>query len=560
MAERKNIIITPLIMVLILVTTSPALAAKIIYVDDDAPPPGDGTSWETAFTYLQDALAEANSSPKPVEIRVAQGIYTPDRGDDITLGDRYATFQLINGVKLKGGYAGVGTPDPNAYDIKLYETILTGDLAGDDVAVNDPCDLRNEPTRAENSYNVVRTNETAMLDGFTVTGGNSNGPYPEYSSGGGMFSNYSSSNVSNCTFIGNNRSGIANFYNTLTLTNCIFNGNRHGVANHYESSSTLRNCTFIGNGLGMANHYDSSSTLSSCKFIGNGEGIESYGGTMKLTNCLFSGNRWTAFFDYHNSKPILRNCTFSGNKNVIGVDGNAIATLTNCILWGNERLQYNYDGELIINYSCIQGWTGDLDGIGNINDDPCFAEMGNWDINGTPEDANDDFWIDGDYQLLPDSPCIDAGDPYYIPYPDEMDLDGKPRVLDGDNDGVPVVDMGAYEYMPSIPAEVDIEPDTLNLTSKGKWITAYTWLPEGYDVADIEPNSVFLEDVIEPERLWLTEDSQIAIAKFSREQVQVILDVGDIELTIIGRLTDGTAFEGTDIIKVIDKAGKKSAK
>jgi len=66
-----------------------------------------------------------------------------------------------------------------------------------------------------------------------------------------------------------------------------------------------------------------------------------------------------------------------------------------------------------------------------------------------------------------------------------------------------------------------------------------------------------LEDEIGPERFWLTEDNQIAIAKFSREEVQSILDVGEIELTITGRLTDGTAFEGTDIVKVIDKTGKK---
>ena len=43
---------------------------------------------------------------------------------------------------------------------------------------------------------------------------------------------------------------------------------------------------------------------------------------------------------------------------------------------------------------------------------------------------------------------------------------------------------------------------------------------------------------------------------FSREDVQSILSIGDIELTITGQLTDGTVFEGTDTIKVIDKAGK----
>jgi hypothetical protein len=44
--------------------------------------------------------------------------------------------------------------------------------------------------------------------------------------------------------------------------------------------------------------------------------------------------------------------------------------------------------------------------------------------------------------------------------------------------------------------------------------------------------------------------------RFSREDVQPILEVGDVELTITCQLTDGTSFEATDTIKVTDKAGK----
>ncbi|MGE5293276.1 MAG: hypothetical protein ACM3VT_00455, partial [Solirubrobacterales bacterium] len=63
-----------------------------------------------------------------VEIRIAQGTYTPDKGAGITPGDETAAFQLLNGVTLKGGYAGVTASDPNARDIGLYETVLTGEL------------------------------------------------------------------------------------------------------------------------------------------------------------------------------------------------------------------------------------------------------------------------------------------------------------------------------------------------------------------------------------------------------------------------------------------------
>ncbi|MBA7706638.1 hypothetical protein ES703_115493 [subsurface metagenome] len=117
--------------------------------------------------------------------------------------------------------------------------------------------------------------------------------------------------------------------------------------------------------------------------------------------------------------------------------------------------------------------------------------------------------------------------------------------------------MGAYEYSPPIPAEVDIDPDTLNLASKGRWITCYIRLPEDYDVADIDPNSVLLEYEIQAESLRVDEQQQVAVAKFNRSDVQDILNAGEVALTITGQLTDRTVFEATDVIRVLNKGGKK---
>ena len=64
------------------------------------------------------------------EVRVAQGVYLPDRDEmnpDGT-GDRTATFQFHGGVSLLGGYAGFGADDPDDRTVELYETILSGDL------------------------------------------------------------------------------------------------------------------------------------------------------------------------------------------------------------------------------------------------------------------------------------------------------------------------------------------------------------------------------------------------------------------------------------------------
>ena len=71
--------------------------AEVIYVDDDASGTGDGSSWENAYPYLQDALAAAEAAAEPITVRVAQGLYTPDRssadpdgsGDRMTMA-RYA--------------------------------------------------------------------------------------------------------------------------------------------------------------------------------------------------------------------------------------------------------------------------------------------------------------------------------------------------------------------------------------------------------------------------------------------------------------------------------------
>ena len=108
-----------------------------------------------------------------------------------------------------------------------------------------------------------------------------------------------------------------------------------------------------------------------------------------------------------------------------------------------------------------------------------------------------------------------------------------------------------------VDVEIDIEPDTINLASKGKWICCKIWLPEDYDVTEIEPNSVRLEQVIAADWVWFEEEEQVAMAKFRRSEVKEIVEPGVVELIVNGYLMDGSYFEGTDIIKVMDKGGRK---
>jgi len=185
MNKKTNLQTWLAISVFLLAIQCATALGDIIYVDANASPGGDGLTWGTAYKYLQDALAEAQSND---EIWVAQGTYTPDCNSLVPngTGDREATFQLITGVALYGGFPSGGgnweQRDPNQ-----FETILSGDLNDDDVEVEDPAELQDEPSRSENSYHVVTgsgTDPNTILDGFIITAGNANGSNP-YNKGAG---------------------------------------------------------------------------------------------------------------------------------------------------------------------------------------------------------------------------------------------------------------------------------------------------------------------------------------------------------------------------------------
>jgi len=104
-------------------------------------------------------------------------------------------------------------------------------------------------------------------------------------------------------------------------------------------------------------------------------------------------------------------------------------------------------------------------------------------------------------------------------------------------------------------ATIDIDPDTLNLKSKGKWVTCYIGLPEGYSPRDIDISSVTLvyddDHIIPAERGKV--QGNVLMVKFDRSKVAEILSPGEVELMVTGKLTDGTPFEGSDTIRVIAK-------
>jgi len=326
MTGKIHIIVRAAILVsLAVLGVATKVSGKIIYVDADTVGANDGTNWADAYRHLQDALADADAADKPVEIRVAQGVYKPDQGANQTPGDPSASFQLINGVTIKGSYAGFGEPEPDARDAGVYETILSGDLNNDDDDDNDRYWGRN---KSDNSCHVLTgsgTDPTAVLDGPTITAGvgMSKGESNDRRFGGGMYNFKGSPTLLDCTF-------VRNSVGDLGLMALGPGGYGGGMYNR-SSTPTLINCTFADNGAppGICHRgggmYNSSSdpVLIGCTFSGNyawdgGGGMHNRRSRPMLLDCRFSGNENGGMENSSGSDPTLINCTFSGNAAKVG--------------------------------------------------------------------------------------------------------------------------------------------------------------------------------------------------------------------------------------------------
>lgn len=231
-------------------------------------------------------------------------------------------------------------------------------------------------------------------------------------SGAGIYFDASEATVDNCVFENNS---------TYSGPDTNFPDQYRGGAiydNGFGGFTRISNCVFNNNSAQKGAAYSGQichAEISNCIFYKN-EGL--YGGAIHAT----SGSN--SFLDYELS---IGNSTFAQNTATYGsfmaLDPNNYSiAITNCIVWdGLDPIWTNDDqGTIDINYSNIQGGYA---GEGNVNLNPLFVDL-----------------LNDDYHLDPNSPCINAGDPDYIPEPNEVDIDGDIRVLTGR------LDMGYDEY------------------------------------------------------------------------------------------------------------------
>jgi len=250
---------------------------------------------------------------------------------------------------------------------------------------------------------------SCLLSGFTITGGQN------LSLGGGVNGLGTHATISYCNItdnIGKNGGGIR--HTEGLVTSCV-------ITNNYASYS--------GGGLGLCHN----STVTNCVISHNS--AENYGGGtgysdhITISNCLVANN--SAAVGGGISSPFyskITSCTIVNNTSTAREAGGVCfgdhSSIMNSIVWGNSPSQL---GSYIVSFYCnIQGG---VSGTGNIEADPLFLD---------PANEN--------YHLRGDSPCIDVG---HNPWPSLLplkDLEGNVRQIDGDNDGIVNVDMGAYEY------------------------------------------------------------------------------------------------------------------
>ncbi len=407
-------------------------------------------------------------------------------------------FTITNGhVKDGGGISCLGSSPTISNCIISRNTASAGRGGGIYCYQSSPkitgCKL-SENSAYSYSGGIYCDEGSPMISNCTITGSE----LEFYGGGGGsIYCRNAEPIITNCTVSRNKGVGIAFKFCNTAITNSTISENKGGIYS-YSSTAIITDCVInqntTENGAGIYCDYRNL-TMANCIISGNlatsrAGGIFCRYGHQKITNCIFTGN------SANNAGGILcfstnlniTNCIFNANSSNTG---NALTCnypnmshpsnvgVINCILADGGNEISDRDGSTItVTHSDVQGgWSGE----GNIDADPLFIEPGYWDPNGTPVDANDDIWFNGDYHLLPASSCIDAGDPNYIPEPNETDLDGNPRIKDGR------IDMGAYETILD-EARLWIWPRVIKRNGRQPEIMAWMRLPEGITKDQVDRN------------------------------------------------------------------------
>ena len=360
----------------------------------------DGLTWDTAKETITAAMALVNGSDN---VHVAAGTY-----------NERVSFHASDNNQLLGGYAPAGgaTRAPWSNPTIISGTGLTGSVI-----------------YIPGNFGTSRGYSGIVFDGFTVKNGSKSTAY-----GAGIESYSVGLTIKNCTIESNTSTGsgvvggiyaaaLLNEYSTrlLKIESCIIRNNTGPGAGAVLIDAMAPFQLQLVNNL----IYGNSSTDTATFLFGAGGVI------------IGTGLQYMASPP---NNPKIINCTIANNtaahttKKVGGIgvnlDVGETVTLANSIIWhpgvGVDDI-YAYNGETIsLSYSDVRDPADPGEsGPGVMHSEPSFVSV-------------------SDYRLNAGSPCIDTGSNSVSGIP-STDLEGNPRVVDGDGNGTPTADMGAYE-------------------------------------------------------------------------------------------------------------------
>ncbi|TVZ54999.1 putative repeat protein (TIGR02543 family)/predicted secreted protein (Por secretion system target) [Lutibacter sp. Hel_I_33_5] len=398
----------------------------ITYVNKNATGTNDGTSWTNAYTDLQGALSTLQEGG---EIWVAKGTYTPHASS------RTVPFAINKkNVELYGGFNGTETT-LNQRDLRTNETILSGDLSGDDIG----------GSRSENAYHVIDVNQNdIVIDGFIIQDGVANST-ANNSTGAGIFKRVTvnSLTVKNSTFKNNyagHAAGINAEYTssggTLDIENCIFDNN---IARHSTSFAAWARSggvfTFkVTNSLFSNN--EAKNLSGAVGFAASAGWFRSLHGSANVTTSLVNNT-------YVNNNDIGTHSYMNNlNRATVGASttsGTLNLEAANCIFWNNT-----ITGGVIANaISGMHTTLGQNVTAVNSIDQGSFSKLTAANLTNT---SNADPLLkdaaNNEFILLSGSPAINTGDNSKLPATFTKDLLGKDRIVTS------TIDVGAYEFDP----------------------------------------------------------------------------------------------------------------
>lgn len=310
----------------------------IFYVTPRGAGDRSGLSWDNAAADLKAVIDGAiPGRDDTIQIWVAAGVYTPG-------GTAFSdSFDLKNQLEIYGGFRGDET-DLSQRNPSANVTILSGDVDSNDSNPDDNFIAESWDdiigTNTATIVNAASVDTSAVLDGFTITAGDTTG------SGAGIYIFDGSPTLRNLIVSGNRAGsstggGFGGGLNILSggdprLTNVAFVGNRAeggsgGGMYAGSGSPSLDGVRFLRNqaalsGGGLASN-GGDPLLTDVQFIENqalsGGGMSSSDSNAQLTHVIFEGNQATAAGGMSNSRgaPVLQQVQFIGNRATSGSGG-----------------------------------------------------------------------------------------------------------------------------------------------------------------------------------------------------------------------------------------------